>query len=441
MSKKITTTSNFDFIQRNFIEAKKAINEEKRTGIINDERIKGVGLEGASRTGKSWDICVFICHYVTTYQNKQVNICRDHLTTLKKTFYPTLRKVWNLYRLDGRHFNKTASDIYYNNNVIRFVGVNDDIMTAHGLESDLLIGNEWMGVAKDTSDQLEQRCNEFYIFDYNPSATESFLFDMELRPDYRCHHTTIFDNPYAPINPKQKILSYAHPDVNNDYEIAVKAGYTVEQWDRLKQKNVELKTADRFKWEVYGLGRRAKSEDTIFEYQLYVDDPKEYDWKNYGGDFGFKTDPTAMIQVIRNGRNLYLKECIYETGLLNDEIAQKVLSNEWNDVISIWDKAEEKSVNELRGFNIPADWVDKPPNSVSYGIQKMQQFNIFIHAESVNLQEEFKKYRWLKDRNGDYKRNTYGKRVPIDKFNHGIDGVRYVILYHYDILEVENENT
>ena len=148
---KITTTSNFEFIQDSFIEAKKAANLERRTQIIKPSRLKGVGLEGASRTGKSWDISVFLCHYVGTYQGKQINICRDHRAKLQKTFYATLKKVWCYYfKYPKHHFNKTASDIEFNDNTIRFVGINDDVLTAHGLESDLLIINEGMGVDRES---------------------------------------------------------------------------------------------------------------------------------------------------------------------------------------------------------------------------------------------------------------------------------------------------
>ena len=48
--KRITTTSNFKFIQESFIIAKKEALEEERTGIINPDRLLGVGLEGASCT-------------------------------------------------------------------------------------------------------------------------------------------------------------------------------------------------------------------------------------------------------------------------------------------------------------------------------------------------------------------------------------------------------
>lgn len=431
---KITTTSNFRFIQDAFIESKRAANLEKQTGVINPDRLKGVGLEGASRTGKSWDISVFLCHYVSTYQGKQITVGRDHLTNLKKTFYETLKKVWVYqFKFSKNVFNKSATQIDFNDNLIRFVGINDDIMAAHGLESDLLIINEAMGVEKESINQLEQRCNDFYIYDYNPSEVDSHLYDKEIDPSYRLHKTTIFDNPYAPANAKAKILSYAHPDID-DAHIAVKSGYTPEQWAELKERNVLLKTAHRYNWEVYGLGKRAVGDDIIFsDWQEYDQEPEDntLDWVHVGGDFGFKTDPTAAVRVKKQGNNLYLKELIYETGFLNTDIAVKMRELGEDKKRSIWDRAEEKSVFELRAMNLDAWYSEKGPGSLSFGIQKLHQFNIYIHKDSVNLKNEFSKYRWAKERNGAYKRNSFGKRVPVDKDNHGIDATRYVILYYY----------
>jgi hypothetical protein len=436
---KITTTSNFKFIQSSFIEAKHLAKKEKITGIEDLDRLKGIGLEGASRTGKSWDICVFICHYVSTYKGKQVNICRDHLSTLKKTFYQTFKKVWvGCFNFPAYYFNKSATEIDFNDNTIRFVGVNDDIMTAHGLESDLLIGNEIMGIDKEALNQLEQRLTDdgFYIYDYNPSAVESHIYDKQEDPTFRVHKTTIFDNPYAPRNAKSKILSYAHPEVDDYHLISNKEGfkYTPEQWRALKEKNLKLKTAHKYNWEVYGLGLKAVGEDLIFpDVQKYSDEPDELlvDWEHVGGDFGFKTDPTHAVKVKKVGNNLYLRTLFCETGLLNNEIAERMKQHGEQSNRSVWDRAEEKSIFELRANGVDAWYSEKGVGSLSFGIQKMHQFNIFVHEDSHELWYEFIKYRWAKLKDGSYKRNSLGKRIPIDKDNHGVDATRYVILYYY----------
>ncbi len=441
---KITTGCNFHFIQKSFIEAKKALNEEKNTLVINSKRLKGIGLEGASRTGKTWDICNFVCHYVTTYTGKTINICRDFKSTLNKTTYSTLRNVWLRWGLPTEHFNKSVTPIHFNGNLINFIGINDDIMTAHGLESDLLIINEATSVAKDTFDQLEQRTNEFFIADYNPSDVDCFLFKMESREDYRILKTTIFDNKYAPNNAKQKILSYAHPDVN-DFDMIQKYGYEREEWEQFKQKNLRNETADSFLWQVYGLGLRAVSEDVIFTkgFELYSESPTNYDWKVYGGDFGYSNDPSVMVELIKDGHNLYLKELIYQTGLLSADLAHEIKKGGWIDSVSVWDSADGfKSVNELIANGVDyADGAVKGAGSIYWGLENIKKYKIHIHKDSLNLQEEFRIARWAKDRNGSFKRDTKGRRIPHTTNppkDHCLDSVRYGLGFYESILTDEN---
>ncbi len=430
---KITTGCNFHFIQKSFIEAKKALNEEKNTLVINSKRLKGIGLEGASRTGKTWDICNFVCHYVTTYSGKSVNVCRDYKATLNKTIYETFRKVWTAWGLPKGHFNKSATPIHFNGNVVKFIGINDDIMTAHGLESDLLVINEAMNIAKETFDQLEQRTIEFFILDYNPSASSSWLFDMESREDYINFHTTIFDNVYAPLNAKRKILSYADPKTD-DYHIAEKEGYSKEEWSAFKARNKTNNTADSFMWQVYGLGLRTVSEDTIFKnLDTYKEEPdsKDVDWTIYGGDFGYINDPSCLVRIKKVSNYLYLRVVFSEVGLMNNNIAEKILLHNANDQMSSWDSAEKKSVDELIMHGINACYVDK--GHKIFRVQKLQQFKkIYLYYEDVEAIQHFKNYRWMKDKKtGDLKRNTLGHTIPIDGNDHTIDATGYGLMFYY----------
>ena len=52
----------------------------------------------------------------------------------------------------------------------------------------------------------------------------------------------------------------------------------------------------------------------------------------------------------------------------------------------------------------------------------MQEYEICITRRSTNLIKEFKNYTYRQDKEGKW------LNEPIDCYNHGIDGIRYVIL-------------
>jgi phage terminase large subunit len=432
----ITTGPNYPFIIETFTQAKKALKHEQENHSVLHDRLQGIGLEGASRSGKSWDTSIFICQYVTKYTGKTIVIARDWLATLKTTNYLTLKKVWALFGLPTNVFNKSATNIEYNGNTIIFIGVNDDVEKAKGLESNLLWLNEGLSMNHEAVNQLIQRCVEFYVIDYNPSDLEHFLYDMELQPGHKVLKTCVFDNPYAPRNSVKKILSYAHPEIDDfdflKYKPLFKERFkTLEQWNQFKQDNLMLKSANAYSWEVYGLGKRAVGEDRIFEdWDTYKDEPNDYDWKVYGGDFGYINDPTAMVQVIKSGNNLFIKQLIFETGLLNNQIAERINQNGWNDVNSCWDKAEQKSIAELQVLGVPAWGPDKGAGSIAWGIQKIKQFKLHIHEDSKDILKELPLQKWAKDKQGNYKRNSLGQRIPVDKDNHSIDAIRYALSFY-----------
>jgi phage terminase large subunit len=189
---------------------------------------------------------------------------------------------------------------------------------------------------------------------------------------------------------------------------------------------------------------RAVGEDVIFNrWQLYNDQdlPEESaaDWILYGGDFGYTNDPTALVKVMKFANNIYISLLLYETGLLNSDVARIMKANNWNQHLSIWDSADGlKSVNELRIEGINAAGAKKGTGSVSFGIQYMKKFNLFIHEDSKELISEIQSYKWAKARNGEYKRNTLKQRVPVEnQSDHALDAARYAITYYTQGLENE----
>ena len=52
---------------------------------FKDPKIRSIGLEGGSRSGKSFDVCIFIVQYLMTFTGKHVVIGRDLKATLPDT--------------------------------------------------------------------------------------------------------------------------------------------------------------------------------------------------------------------------------------------------------------------------------------------------------------------------------------------------------------------
>ena len=66
----------------------------------------------------------------------------------------------------------------------------------------------------------------------------------------------------------------------------------------------------------------------------------------------------------------------------------------------------------------------KGRDSIQNGIDILKRYKIYITTSSLNLIKEFKNYKWQVDKN-DNKLN-----IPVDRFNHLLDGLRYVALIH-----------
>ena len=179
-------------------------------------------------------------------------------------------------------------------------------------------------------------------------------------------------------------------------------------------------------WRVYGLGQLGQLVGAIFDDYELIDEiePSRTKFVAYGLDWGYSTDPTALVAVYQRGDVIQIREMLYERGLTNQDIAAKLkdfgINRHWE---IIADSAEPKSIEEVyrMGFNIkPAQ---KGADSVRNGIDVLKRYKIQVTKDSTNLIKELRNYAWATDKNG---KET---GVPVDgAFNHGIDALRYVAL-------------
>jgi hypothetical protein len=143
-----------------------------------------------------------------------------------------------------------------------------------------------------------------------------------------------------------------------------------------------------------------------------------------GMDFGFSADPTAIIQVKIHKGYMYLRELLYQSGLTNTPLAQRMLFLDLKRKRIVADSQELKTIEEFkreRGFNIIP--CIKGPGSINAGINWMKDFKIYVHKTSHNLKNELLNYQYIMV-------GGVSTNEPIDDFNHLIDAARYTkVLY------------
>jgi phage terminase large subunit len=179
-----------------------------------------------------------------------------------------------------------------------------------------------------------------------------------------------------------------------------------------------LKDADENLWNVFGLGLRGTSTETIYTHYRVVDQFPQCERVCYGLDFGF-VHPTALVKVGELDGKRYAEELLFETGLTNGDLAYLIKTMAGlNRKTTIWcDGARPEAIEELKKAGLKAEAADK---AVWEGIRNVQSMPLCITRNSTNLLKEIKTYKWQVDA-----RTGQQLEVPVKFKDDGMDALRY----------------
>jgi len=350
--------------------------------------------QGGSRSGKTFSILQLLI-LVKAFKGTDMvfSIVRRSMPALKasamRDFFEILRMA-ELY--DERSHNKTENTYLLNGNLFEFMSL-DQPQKKRGAKRAYLFINEANELSLEDWVQLSLRTEKQIFLDFNPSMDEHWIYDIVIpRKDCSFIHSTYLDN-----------IQFLPPEQVKEIE--------------------NLKQVDENYWRIYGLGEIGQITGLIFTNWRTIDQwPESCKWITYGIDFGFSNDPTSLVKVGLSGGELFIDELIYSRGLTNTDICK------WMNQIGIT-KADEiiadnqpKCIYEIRqeGFNIKPTF--KGPDSILAGIDILKRYPMRITKRSVNLIRELKNYKWKEDASGK------PLNVPVDRFNHAIDGIRYACM-------------
>ncbi len=356
-------------------------------------RIKVV--QGGTSASKTFSILAVLIDKAIKTPGLEISVVAETIPAIRRG---ALKDFLSIMKTTGRYipsnYNMTLLKYTFTNgSYIEFFS-SDNEARLRGARRNVLYCNESNNITYDAYLQLAIRTDGDIYLDYNP--TSKFWVHTEIlnQTDTELLVLTYKDN---------EALS---PQIIKALEQNRDKGETSAYWKNW--------------WLVYGLGQVGMVEGTIItDFEVIDRIPEEAKLLGYGLDWGYSVDPTALIALYKYNDDIIADEVIYQTGLLNSELANLMKQYEVKGEIYA-DSSEPKSIQELKRYGFQIKPVEKGKDSVNYGIQILQQKHILVTRRSNNLLNEFNKYSWKKNRDGGY------DPIPVDNDNHGVDALRYI---------------
>lgn len=353
-------------------------------------------VKGGTSASKTVSILCLLINYAIRNDGKEISVVSESVPHLRrgalKDFLAVLKGL-NRYK-DSQYNKSTLKYTFTNGSYIEFFSTDQPDKLRGARRTDLYI-NECNNVPFDAYTQLATRTSGTIWLDYNPSNL--FWVDKELigQPDTDYITLTYKDNDALPDS------------IVKEIEKAKEKAKTSTYWSNW--------------WKVYGLGEQGSLEGVCIPDWKEIDKiPEDARLLAYGMDFGYSVDPTTLIALYKWNDAYIYDEVLYKKGMLNRDISRFISQQDIKENI-VADSAEPKSIAELQGYGHSIYGVSKGRDSVVYGINLINQNEIYVTARSKNLKRELAGYVWAKDKEG----NTLQK--PSGEHPDCIDAARYVL--------------
>lgn len=377
-------------------------------------------IYGGRGSGKSHDVAEY-CLF-RAYQSKIKVLCtRELQNSIADSVYSLLKNKITDMHLD--FFFTVYKDRIVGNNGSEFIfkGIHNNVSEIKSMEN---ISIAWL----EESQSLSRESIDVIVPTIRaPGSILIFTF-----------------NPYKDNDPIYMEMKNATED-----DLVIKANYSDNPWFpeelRLEMERDKKNDYQKYLWvwegECLGL-----SDAQIFRGKYVVENfetPKNADF-HFGADWGFANDPTTLVRSFIVGNDLYIDMCAGKVGCDLEDTPSLFNEVQGSSIYPIYaDSARPETISFMRSKHYNVIAAEKWNGSVEDGIQYLRSFScIHIHERCKAVAEEFDLYQYKVDR-----QTGEVLRVPVDKFNHYIDAIRYSLTVPmrsanngkvYDNFRVEN---
>ena len=360
-----------------------------------DKRVKIV--RGGTSAGKTICILSILIDQAIRNAGSEISVVSESVPHLRRgALKDFLNILKGLNRYYEEKYNRTTLKYTFSNgSYIEFFSTDQPDKLRGSRRTDLFI-NECNNVSFEAYQQLSIRTSGDIWLDYNP--TNLFWVDKEL------------------INTEDTdFITLTYKD-NNELPDSI-----IKEIEKARLKASKSSYWANW-WRVYGLGEIGTLEGACIPDWKQIDViPPHARLLCHGLDFGYSVDEAALVALYKLDDAYIFDEVLYRKGMLNSHISQYLKNNQI--LGSLWaDSAEPKSIAELNTYGHQVFPVTKGRDSIVYGINLINQNNIFVTQRSKNLIKELQGYVWMKDKQG----NTLQKPNPMSG-DHSIDAARYAL--------------
>lgn len=342
--------------------------------FLKQSRARVNVVYGGAGSGKSFSVAQHLLSKFLLEKNKRILITRKTLPSLKITaWYEVVRMLrdWGI----PVEINKAELTIKFGDNEILAKSL-DDPEKIKSAEFNYIWIEEATELSKEDFIQLNLRLrrvttpdiiNQMFLT-FNPIDQYHWCITNLVQgnnPETAIHHSTYKNNPFLSVEYIRELENLINQDENY--------------------------------YRIYTLGEPGVLRNIIYT-NYFVD----REWRRgadtfYGLDFGFN-NATALLRISLHDNEPYLQEIIYQSGLTNQQVIEKLGASgiQSSDPI-YYDAAEPQRGEEIRkaGFNAkPAE------KNIKDGIDFVKRHRLHIHPDSINLLGEIRGYKYKEDKNG-----------------------------------------
>ena len=364
---------------------------EQNFDALQDPSIRFIINQGGSRSSKTYSLCQVLIVYCLQNPNKVVSIVRKTFPALRATVMRDFFEVLKDLEIYEKSSHNMSENIYRfaNGSIVEFFSV-DDEQKVRGRKRDIGWLNEANELWFEDFQQLNMRTETKMIFDYNPSDSNSWLYDLR-QDESILIKSTYKDNPFLP----QSIIR----------EIE------------------DLKRTDFEKYQIYALGEKVTSRANVYAgWTFLTHRPSRFTNFVYGLDFGYN-HPTALMRVYWHEKDIYIESVIYESYLTTTNLIEKMKGlniEQTVDILADYSRPEIIAEMQNAGYN-----VNNANKVVKRGIDNVKTFGVFCQ-DIPYLKKEYENYKWKK----------IGDKIddePVKLYDDAMDAVRYAVAFIKDM--------